>query len=115
MRPREPRFGEIWTVGNEDLGIDLPGWHLVLVLGGSSFKGGPVRIAPGSGSKPPTEEEVALPVDPWDCDPETAITKHTRFRMHENRRMGREKLRKYLAKLKEPKLQALLLLRERFP
>ena len=54
-------------------------------------------------------------MDPWDCDPETAITKHTRFRMHENRRMGREKLRKYLAKLKEPKLQALLLLRERFP
>ncbi len=115
MPRREPRFGEIWWVRNEDLGIAQPGSHPVLVLGGSKFKGGPVRIAPGSGSFRPTAEEVALPVNPGDCDPETALNKHTRFRVHENRRISPEKLWKYIATLKAPKLKDLQLLREQFP
>jgi len=109
---RDPRFGEIWLVRNEDLGIPLEGLHLVLVLGGSSFKGGPVRIAPGSGSRRPAQDEIALPVDPPDCDPATALTKHTRFRLNEARRIGREKLVRHVATLNEARLKELMILRE---
>ena len=99
-------------VHNQDLGIQLEGVHPVLVLGGSSFEGGPIRIAPGSGTRRPTQAEIALPVNPSDCEPHDALTKHTRFRLNEARRIGREKLVKYVAKLNEGKLKELKLLRE---
>lgn len=99
-------------VRNEDLGIPLPGLHPVLVFGGSKFTGGPVRIAPGSGSKKPQDPEIALPVDPSDCDPVTALTKHTRFRVNDVIRIPREALQRRIAKLKPPKHKDLLVLRE---
>jgi len=99
-------------VRNEDLGIPFEGVHLVLVVGGSSFPGGPFRIAPGSGSLLPAQDEIALPVDPPDCDPATALTKHVRFRLNEVRRISRVKLMRRIAMLNEAKLKDLMLLRE---
>jgi hypothetical protein len=99
-------------VDNADLGIPDPGRHPVLVIGGSSFQGGPVRIAPGSGSRTPSSQEIALPVDPGDCDPENMLSKHTRFRINEARRLPVEKLRRRACRLKKPKLDELMMLRQ---
>ena len=86
--------------------------HPVLVVGGSQFKDGPIRIAPGSGSRRPVDPEIALPVEPADCEPDAALTKHTRFRLNEARRIPLEKLRKRIAKLKPAKHKDLLMLKE---
>lgn len=85
----------------------------MLVIGGSPFSGGPVRIAPGSGSKSPEVDEIALVVEPTDCDPEEALCEHTRFRINEAERIDRTKLRGCLCRLKPPKLRELDLLKRR--
>lgn len=57
-------------------------------------------------------DDIALHVDPDDCEPPTALTKHTRFRINDAHLIGTEKLLKFMAKLKESKRKELLILRE---
>jgi hypothetical protein len=103
-------------VRNEDLGIDLekPPTHPVLVVRESKHRGLPVLVAPGSGSFRPSADELALVVDPGDCEPPSrrGIAKHTRFRMTDQRRMAPEKLRRRMGRLNEKKHRELLFLRQ---
>lgn len=102
---------------NADLGINLtsPPDHPVVVIGEAKHPGLPVRIAPGSASFRPTADELALVVDPEDCDPVGGITKHTRFRLTDNRRIAPEKLRRRIGRLTKKKHDEMLFLRQQIP
>ena len=81
------------------------------MIGGSSFPGGPLRIAPGSGSKAPTPDEIAIVVDPAQCNPPTALYEHTRFRLTAAFRIERSALRGKLCQLDTGKMEELRVLR----
>lgn len=82
------------------------------MVGGSQFSGGPIRIAPGSKTKEPTPDEVALVVDPEDCEPTDALYAHTRFRMTAAFRIAPEALKRYAGRLNRPKMDELTTLRQ---
>ena len=112
LNPKPPQIGEIWWVKDADLGIKTTAdAHPVVIVGGPSFEGGPVRIAPGSSSLRPTDGEVALLVGPGDCIPAGAVTKHTRFRMNEMRRLPAAVLAGRIGTLTPAKLEELRTLR----
>lgn len=87
----------------------------MLVVREAKHPGLPVTIAPGSSSFRPTPDEIAVVVDPPDCEPEGAITKHTRFRMTDTRRLAPEKLRRRIGRLTKKKRDEMLIVRQRIP
>jgi hypothetical protein len=84
----------------------------VLVIGGSAFSGGPIRIAAGSKSRQPNQGEIALVVDPEDCEPAGALHAHTRFRVNEAFRIAPEALSRRICELSPEKLKELDTLRQ---
>jgi hypothetical protein len=78
--------------------------HPVLVVGNPSYEGGSPRVAPGSGTKRPDAYEIALIVEPEDCEPGCTMSKRTRFRLNEARRVVPSTLFRRLGKLRPEKM-----------
>lgn len=97
---------------DKDRGEDSEWEHPVLVVGGVSWVGGPVRIAPGSSSRPQAKGEVSLEVGPADCDPASTLSKQTRFRLNQSVRVDPGKLARKSGKLGPHKHAEMLALRE---
>lgn len=108
-----PKAGDLFWVGNEDLGImDLDTKdHPVVVVTGQNVKGGPVVIAVGSSTRRDTKGHAILTVEPTECQPGSRLDKRTRFWISENQRLPADKLGRAMGAVNEAKLRELKQLR----
>jgi hypothetical protein len=88
-------------------------WHPVVVIGGSSFEGGPLRVAPGSSSRPDEPGLPILRVSPADVEPVGCLSApETRFYVLDSERVAVEELGDRLGRLSPAKREELLEVRK---
>ena len=92
---------------DDDMGFEVEGVkeHPVLIVGGTNVVGGPVRVAPGSGTRTPPPGSVRLPVWPQDCEPHETLSKATWFVLNEVRAVPQRVLYRRVGKVVDSKLQ----------